>query len=70
MSLINYVLLSRVGCIEDVLILRKFKREDLTKAFPKAVRDELARLDELDRLTAISTATTPGSIMPSNLDLI
>jgi hypothetical protein len=69
-SLIIYVLLSRVGSIDNLLILRPFDRDHLTKAFPNAILNELDRLDQLDRLTAVSTATVPGSIIPCNKDLI
>ena len=70
MSLIIYVLLSRVATIDKLLILRAFNRDDLRKAFPANIIEELERLDRLDQAAAASTHRRPGSIMPSNAELI
>ena len=47
--LANYVMLSRGTSLESLLIMRLCAREDLTTGAPAFLREEVARLEELER---------------------
>ena len=62
--LANYVMLSRGTSLESLLILRLCAREELTTGAPAFLRDEVARLEELQRTSWKALRRRLAEVLP------